>query len=557
MIALPTGYRQRCNQVRSALDVVRGQHLPVWYDLADYILPMRTRFLLSDKNRGDRRSLKIVDGSPVQAVRTLKAGMMSGLTSPARPWFTLTTPDPDLADYGPVKDYLFITAQRMRDLMLKSNLYARLPLVYQDLGVFGTACLTCEEDAEDHLRFRHLPLGTYWIATDERERVDTLIRETTMTARQLARRFGIDKLSPQTRSFIDAGNGETEVSVVQHITRHEDVKPGKPGPEGMAWLAVWYELAAPDADILGVEGFNEFPGFCPRWERTGDDVWGFGPGIEAIGDVKALMAYETKAAKGLDKEIDPPLMGPSSMRQQKVSLLPGDVTWLPDAAMAAGGLKPIHQNQFRVDLAEGKSAQIRTRISRAFFEDLFLMLANSDRRQITAREIEERHQEKLLALGPVLEGLNDELLDPLIDRVYAIANRRGLLPPPPQELQGIELKVEYTSVMAAAQRSVNLGSTRTFLYFVADAVKIAGPGVLDKVNIDEAIDEVGDQLLVNPRLIVPTDEANQRRAARAKIQQQAAQLQAAQVQTTMAKDLAQIPADEDNALTRLTETTAV
>ena len=553
MLALPDGYRQRCNQTRTALDAVRANHLPVWYDLADYILPMRTRFLLSDKNRGDRRSLKIVDSTPVQAVRTLKAGMMSGVTSPARPWFNLTTPDPDLADFGPVKDYLFIVAQRMRDMLLKSNLYARLPLVYQDMGVFGTACLTCEEDEEDQLRFRHLPLGTYWIATDERERVDTLIRETTMTARQLARRFGADRLSPQTKSLLDNGNGEAEVQVIQHIARNEDVKPGKPGQEGMGWMAVWYETAAPDTDILGVEGFNEFPGFCPRWETSGDDVWGFGPGLEALGDVKALMAYEIKAAKGLDKEIDPPLMGPASMRQAKVSLLPGDMTWLPDAAMAAGGLKPIHQNQFRVDLAEGKSQQIRQRISRAFFEDLFLMLANSDRRQITAREIEERHQEKLLALGPVLEGLNDELLDPLIDRVYAIANRRGLLPPPPEELQGVELKVEYTSVMAAAQRSVNLGSTRAFLGFVAEAVQIGGPGVLDKVNLDEAIDEVGEQLLVNPRLIVPTDESNQRRAARAQAQQQAVQMQAAQQQTAMAKDLAAIPADEDNALARLTQ----
>jgi hypothetical protein len=556
MLALPAGYRQRCNQVRTALDAVRANHLPIWYDLADYILPMRTRFLMSDKNRGDRRSLKIVDSSPVQSVRTLKAGMMSGITSPARPWFDLTTPDPDLADFGPVKDYLYIVAQRLRDMLLKSNLYAKLPLVYQDMGVFGTACLTCEEDTEDQLRFRHLPLGTYWISTDEREAVDTLIRETTMTARQLVRRFTIEKVSQQTRALIDSGNGESEVQVIQHIARNEDVKPGQHGQEGMGWMAVWYETAAPDTEILGVDGFNEFPGFCPRWETSGDDVWGFGPGLEALGDVKALMAYETKQAKGLDKEIDPPLMGPASMRQAKVSLLPGDVTWLPDAAMQAGGLKPIHQNQFRIDLAEAKSAQIRQRISRAFFEDLFLMLANSDRRQITAREIEERHQEKLLALGPVLEGLNDELLDPLIDRTYAIANRRGLLPPPPEELQGVELKVEYTSVMAAAQRSVNLGTTRAFLGFVADAAKIAGPSVLDKVNIDEAIDEVGDQLLVNPRLIVPTDEANQRRAARAQAQQQAAQLQAAQVQTTMAKDLAAIPADEDNALARLTQGTA-
>jgi len=53
---------------------------------------------------------------------------------------------------------------------------------------------------------------------------------------------------------------------------------------------------------------------------------------------------------------------------------------------------------------------VENRIERSFYVDLFLMLANSDRRQITAREIEERHEEKMLMLGPVLQRLNDELL---------------------------------------------------------------------------------------------------------------------------------------------------
>ena len=116
MIKLPKGYRGRCDQVRGQLDTVRSKHMPIWRDLADYILPMRTRFVTDDKNRGDRRSQKIVDGTPIQAVRTLKAGMSSYVTPPTRPWFNLTTPDPDMADYGPVKDYLFNSAQALRDL---------------------------------------------------------------------------------------------------------------------------------------------------------------------------------------------------------------------------------------------------------------------------------------------------------------------------------------------------------------------------------------------------------------------------------------------------------
>jgi hypothetical protein len=549
MIHLPAGYRERCNQTRTMLDVVRAQHMATWQECAEFILPMRTRFMLGDKNKAKRSSSRIVDGTPIQAVRTLKAGMQSYVTPPTRPWFALTTPDPDLADFAPVKDYLYASAQVVRDLLLKSNLYAKLPLVYQDMGVFGTSAMTSEEDPEDNILFRHLPLGTYWIATDDRERVDTLIRETSFTARQLARRFG-DKISPTVRSKIDSGQGEAEIQVIQHIARNEDMVPSATGAAGMGWMSVWYELTAPGDAILGVEGFHEFPAFVPRWETNGDDTWGFGPGLEALPDVKALMAYEIKAAKGLDKELDPSLMGPASMRQSKVSLLPGDITWLPDAAMAAGGLKPIHQVQFRIDLAEAKSAQIRQRISRCFFEDLFLTLSNLDRRQMTAHEVEMRRQESLLGLGPVLHGIKDGLLDPLIDRTFAIASRRGLLPEPPEEIQGVDLKVEYTSVLAAAQRSVDLGSTRAFVSFATEAAQL-NPAVLDKVDLDEVMDEVANQLGTNPRMVRSTDDAQKVRQGRAQAQDQAQQAAMLQQQAATAKDLAQIPANQDTALTRL------
>ena len=36
------------------------------------------------------------------------------------------------------------------------------------------------------------------------------------------------------------------------------------------------------------------------------------------------------------------------------------------------------------------------------------MMAESDRREITAREIDERHEEKMPVLGPVLERLHDD-----------------------------------------------------------------------------------------------------------------------------------------------------
>ncbi|WP_458048148.1 portal protein, partial [Klebsiella pneumoniae] len=79
---------------------------PPCRELSDFINPRGSRFLVTDVNRDDRRNTKIVDPTATLAARTLSSGMMSWITSPARPWFKLATPDPDMMDYGPVKLWL-------------------------------------------------------------------------------------------------------------------------------------------------------------------------------------------------------------------------------------------------------------------------------------------------------------------------------------------------------------------------------------------------------------------------------------------------------------------
>jgi hypothetical protein len=546
------GLRDQFSKLHAQLESERQPHVSKWQDLADFICPSRQRFFISDRNKGDRRNLKILDNTATLALRTLKAGMMSGITSPSRPWFRLTTPDPDLAEWEPAKDYLFRSAQALRDLFLKSNLYAKLPLTYGDLGAFGNGAMGALEDDEDVLRCYSFPIGSYWLATDARERVDTFVRETTMTARQLVARFGSQHVSSTVKSLVDRNQGETWVEVVQVIAPNPDFNPRGILPRERRFVSCWYEKGGDSDKTLGESGFEEFPIFAPRWETTGEDVYGDGPGLDALGDIKQLQAYEKKSIKGVDKTIDPPLIGPPGLQRARVSLLPGDITYAPPEQLAHGGLRPIHEVRFDINPVELKQQQNRARIKRAFFEDLFLMMASIDRSNITATEIAERKEEKIQALGPVLEHLNDELLDPLIDRGFNIAAKRGLLPPPPPELQGVQLRVEYISVMANAQRAIAMAQTERFLGFVAGASKFR-EDALDKIDIDEAIDDVGEQLGVNPRLIIPTAKANETRQARAQAQQQAARAEQEATQAKMARDLAATPTEGDNALTRVAD----
>jgi hypothetical protein len=181
------------------------------------------------------------------------------------------------------------------------------------------------------------------------------------------------------------------------------------------------------------------------------------------------------------------------------------------------------------------------------------MLSNdqSDER-MTATEVAERHEEKLLMLGPVLERLHNELFQPLIDITFARMLEAGLVPPPPPELHGQELKVEFISMLAQAQRAVETNSIDRFVNSMGTIVGMGKTDVLDKFDSDKWSDIYSDQLGINPELLIGDDKVAVIRAQRAK--QQAAQQKAEQIESgsKAAKNLAQSPTTGGNALTDVT-----
>lgn len=549
----------------------RSSFLPQWRDLNDFILPRRARFFTNDTNQGDRRNLKIIDSTATMAVRTLRSGMMSGITSPARPWFKLTTPDPDLADYAPVKQYLELVDRRMSTVFLRSNLYNVLPILYGDIGVFGTAAISIEEDANNILHFTPYPIGSYSISVNDKLRVDTFYREFRMTVRQVIEKFGKDPMNPTKikwdnlsstiKSLYEAGQTEAWVEVCHAIFPNEMYKPNNPLAKFKKYASVYYERgvtsaglnyleAADENRFLGQSGFDFFPVMAPRWEVTGEDAYGTDcPGMVGIGDIKQLQVGEKMSAQAIEKMVKPPMIAPVSLKNQKASILPGDVTYV-DVRDGMQGFRPAHEINFNISALEGKQDQVRDRIRRAFYEDLFLMLASSDRRQITAREIEERHEEKLLALGPVLEQLNQDLLDPLIDNAFSILQSRGEFPEPPPELDGQDLKVEYVSIMAQAQKLISIGSIERFTGYVGNLMQ-AAPEIRHRVNADKLVEVYGDYVSMPPGIIRTEEEANELRQAEQNAVAQQQQMQQMQQMTQAANQLSSTKMDGDTALNRL------
>lgn len=523
---------------------------PAWTDLQAYIAPTRGFFENSQPNKGtmiDHK--KIINGHSLRALTTLASGMTSGLTSPSRPWFKLSLADPDLADNGPVKEWLTTVQQRMMMVYSKSNIYGVLNSLYSEIGAFGTAAVLIMEDFHDVIRARSFTTGEYYLGCGPDGRVNSFARKFWMTVGQLVKEFGKENVSENVKTAYSQPGGATGydrwVSVCHLIEPNDTRVVDRKDFSGKAYRSIYWEESSPTDTFLKKSGFDEFPVLAPRWTTTTTaDVYGRSPGWDALGDVKMLQKMEKDKLIALDKMVDPPVQKDSGV--DEVNLLPGGVT-TSSASVPNAGVKAIYQVQPDFQAIENSIMRTEQRIDRAFYADLFMMIANADRPDMTAREIVERHEEKLLMLGPVLERLESELLDPLIDRTFNIMLKAGLIPPPPDELQGMDMNVEYISMLAQAQKMVGTTAIEQLARFAGSLVAVY-PDSVDMIDADEAIRDYGDMLGVPPRIVRAMEDVAQIRDQKAQQAQAAQAAQTAQNVIQGAQTLSKTPVGQNSAL---------
>lgn len=542
--------KEQLQKQQAQLTNDRSSFDPHWRELSDFINPRGSRFLVTDVNRDDRRNTKIVDPTATLAARTLSSGMMSGITSPARPWFKLATPDPDMMDYGPVKLWLEVVQRRMNEVFNKSNIYQSLPLLYASLGNYSTGAMAVLEDDSDVIRTMMFPIGSYYMANSARGSVDTCFRKFSMTVRQLVMEFGLNNVSDSVKGMWDSGNYESWIEVIHAVYPNIDRDTAKLNSKNKPVKSVYYEVGGDSDKLLRESGFDEFPIMAPRWEVNGEDVYGSScPGMIALGQVKALQLEQKRKSQLIDKATNPPMVGPSSLRNQRVSLLPGDITYI-DQVTGQDGFKPAYLvNPNTADLL-ADIQDTRQVINSAYFVDLFMMLQNINTRSMPVEAVIEMKEEKLLMLGPVLERLNDECLNPLIDRTFSIMARKNLLPQPPDVLQGMPLRIEYISVMAQAQKSIGLSSLSSTVGFIGQLAQ-AKQEALDKLNVDQAIDAFAEMSGVSPTVIVPQEQVEQVREQRAQQQQQQQMVAMGMAAAQGAKTLSEAQTADPSVLTAL------
>ncbi|MCQ2410841.1 MAG: portal protein [Elusimicrobiaceae bacterium] len=498
MKQIQTDYRR----LYDALKNERSSWLPVWKDLGAYLAPTRGFFDGQQPNQGRRIDHKtLLDSSPCLAVEVLCAGMMSGLTSPARSWFDLSLAPEELMELPGAREWIFDVKKRLEEVFAKSNVYGVLHGFYEEIAVFGTAAFLLEEDREKGIYCRPFTVGEYCLGTDAQGKVNRFGREFFMTAEQLEKTFGRENLPPQITAIAAEQQAHKHYKVFHLIFPNDAHAPFWQDNKHMPFTSVYF---LEDGHVLRRGGYQEFPVIAARWEvKNTSDVYGKGPGWKCLGDVKMLQKMQKTKLVALDKSTNPPVMVSANV-QGEVNLLPGGITRYNGTA--DGAVRPAYQVQPDLNSLEAAIESVRATIRSQFFADVFLSLTAQSYAGMTATEVAERHQEKMLVLGPVLERLKNELLDPLIDRAFNLLARQGLLPTPPESIQGVPLKVEYVSMIAQAQKAAGLSSLVQGIHYASSLASVR-PDLLNRVDYDCALEEGLKALGVAPALLKSESES--------------------------------------------------
>lgn len=524
---------------------------PTFLELSKYIDPERGFFDGQTPNDPKGIDYKVLlDSTPTKAAQIFAAGLRGGLTSPALPWFKLGVSDPDLSEFEAVRMYLDRVQQILFAIFAKSNFYDMIYSVYEELGVFNTAAAIIQEDIETVIRGRCFTAGEYFLGTGPDGRVNQFARSIYMTALQMVQKFGEENVSNDVKRAYERNDLKTSFQVYHLIEENDDRIPGRKGFMNMPYRSVYWQPGSTADTYLRIGGYEEFPVIAPRWNVIANDVYGKnGPGRLALGDSKELQEAERQYMEAQDKVINPPVQKPATLQSQTVNHLPGGVTTYGDTADQT--IKPLYQINPQIEAAQARVQQLENRIKEAFFTDLFLMLqSTADDPRKTATEIIELKQEKMQILGPVLERLFAEALNPAIERAFNIANRAGLFPEPPEEIQGMDMKVEFISILAQAQKAAGITTIQQTATYVASLAPIF-PEIVDKFDADESVDQIASMNGTPPKVVRSDDDVAKIRQQRQQQQAAMAQMETMGAAAQSAKVLSETDLGNDNALTAL------
>jgi hypothetical protein len=469
---------------------------------------------------------KLYDSTSLEVSDVLASGFMNYLTPPTAKWFRLRSSNPDLTENKHVSDFLEDVASEVYHTLNKSNFYEQSFPTYKSSGVYGTSIMLEEEDLEEVARFYCIPLNQCCIVEDARGRVVQYYIEFEYTAFQAMTRWGLDKLTQEMQEDATRGS-DKKWKFLLFIANRDERDITKQDRGNMPIQATWIDID--NKRILDEGGYNEFPVMCHRFDKRPFIPWGFSPAMKALPFARLLNAIAKTNLRSMMKHTDPPIALPHNAFIMPFNSNPRALNYYKKTAMDSS--KDIFAFSNFGDPQTGMNAieYYSQKVQSLMYYDVFLAFENITK-PMQNPEVYERINEKMSMLGPAVGRFMGEVLNPIVTRTIGILDRKGLLPPIPDELiDNPRFEIDYVSQLAQAQKRSELNSLMGGLSLIGQMAQ-AAPETLDKIDPDKTVNITWDILGAPVKALRDDEEVKEIREARANAQARENQMvEAAQV----------------------------
>lgn len=490
------------------LEAARALEEPKWRDLAYLFRPDDRDFHQQSSTRRDDDDL--FDATGLYAVDAFAKGLFKQATNPVNRWFELGIADQDRQRFRPVSEWLLRRTEQLYASVSPavSRFYVGARPWFASLGVFGCGALFQQENiAKGRIIDRQISIGQIYLDRDADGELDTVHRAFRLRGRQLKQLFP--------RHLPDHVRDDSDYKIVHAVRPNPDYRPELLGLRGMQYLSTY---CSPDLKELCVNGgYHELPYHVLMWNEQAHSAYPTGPGHDARADGLNLQEQERSHLVAGQFAAEPPLLAQLDSGLTAADIAPN--AWLPGAVNDQGKalIQTLDRKQ-NVALSLTQAEQKREAIRRAFYWSVMSLIS---RPQMTASEFQGFQQEMLEDLAPNLVNIQVFGLSPFIRRRYAILERAGAWDddPPPPELDGQRLEIEYVSPLARAQK---MGVARAAQQFAASVIALAEsvPEALDNLDVDATVRVIHDGMSGVPSLVRDPRQVLSVRQARAQAQAQ-------------------------------------
>ena len=511
-----------------------------WTEQLLWTTPHRAKWLVNpsaDKVLG----YPVIDGTHVLAHRSFVAGFLEGNTSASRPWMRYSHPDPERNRFGPNREWLDLATNRVLAYLSNSNFYHEAGQFYYDYGAVNTGCHIFKKLPRGLHVYTLLP-GSYFVVNNALNEPEMLIREFSMHALALVKRYGKKKngswdwsiFSNTVKMLYDKSDTTTMIECVEIFCRNKEftIESAASG-SNRQWANVTYEtgvnftggMGQQVNDPLAKDVVNLEVGYSRRKPfivgKSHGELYGeMGPTSQAIGLIRSANKKAISKDLALEKMLDPTTQGPAHIRKAYLTTqarkhIPMDAT-----AMAQGGVSTVYDLNPAIGALAADVTDIRQQIERFYYADFLLYLSNNPKTR-TAEEVREIVTEKQSVIGPNLQTLNWSYNMPIAEYMLDfVISEDPYLPPAPEDLQGQFINTEFTSVFAQVQKAFDLPQINQY---VSQWMQIAqlNPKAWDNINLDVLAKTYEDRYYLPAGLNNPQSFVDS-------LRQQAAQQQARQ-----------------------------